>query len=368
MAKLKVAFIGVGTISGIYLDNLTKVFREVEIAGVCDLVAQRAEDAKEKYGLPRVYANMFEAFQDPDVDIILNLTRPHQHYEVTRLALEHGKHVYTEKPLGITIEEGNALVKLARQRGLMIGGAPDTFLGAGLQSCRKYLDAGLIGEPLGAAAFMIGHGPESWHPDPDFFYQPGGGPMMDMGPYYVTALVSLLGPVSRLVSAGRRSFPERLITSQPYAGTMMQVNTDTYVAGTMQFASGAIGTIFTTFDVYYPTQARLEIYGSQGTLILPDPNFFGGPIRVFRPEAGKFDELPLLFDYAENSRGLGLADMAKALGTRREARAGMQQVHHVLEVLTGFERSVREGGWLTLNTRYERPQPMKKAALAGVLD
>lgn len=368
MSKLKVAFIGVGSISGIYLDNLTKVFKDVEIAGVCDLIPERAENAKQKYNLPRVYENMFQAFQDPQVDIILNLTRPYQHYEVTRLALEHGKHVYTEKPLGITLEEGDKLVTLAKQRGLLIGGAPDTFLGAGLQSCRKYIDAGLIGEPIGAAAFMICRGHETWHPDPDFYYQPGGGPMLDMGPYYITALVSLLGPVSSLVSASKRTFPTRLITSQPHAGTVVDVNTDTYIAGTLQFESGAIGTIFTTFDVYYPHQARFEIYGSEGTLILPDPNYFGGPIQIFRPETGKMEELPLLMDYAENSRGLGLADMASAIRGERDARANVQQIHHVLEILTGFETSAREGKWLDLKTEYKRPAPMKKAALKGVLD
>ena len=368
MKKLRVAFIGVGSISGIYLDNLTQVFRDVEIAGVCDLIPERANNAKEKYNLPRVYENMFEAFEDPSVDIILNLTRPHQHFEVTRLALEHGKHVYTEKPLGITMEEGDALVKLAKERGLLIAGAPDTFLGAGLQSCRKYIDAGMIGDPVGAAAFMICRGHETWHPDPDFYYQPGGGPMLDMGPYYITALVSLLGPVSRLVSASKRTFNKRLITSQPHAGTEVDVNTDTYIAGTMQFASGAIGTIFTTFDVYYPTQARFEIYGSEGTMILPDPNYFGGPIQIFRPETGKFDELPLLFDYQENSRGLGLADMAAAIQSGRDVRAGMDQIHHVLEILTGFEQSARAGGWLDLKTPYHRPQQMQKAALKGVLD
>lgn len=368
MKKLRVAMIGVGSISGIYLDNMTQIFKGLEIAGVCDLIPERAENAKTKYSLPRVYVNMFEAFEDPSVDIILNLTRPHQHFEVTRLALEHGKHVYTEKPLGITMEEGNALVALAKQRGLLIGGAPDTFMGAGLQSCRKYIDAGLIGEPVGAAAFMICRGHETWHPDPDFYYQPGGGPMMDMGPYYITALVSLLGPVTRLVSASKRTFPTRLISSQPHAGTVIEVNTDTYIAGTMQFASGAIGTIFTTFDAYYPAQARLEIYGSEGTLILPDPNHFCGPIKVFRPETGKMDELPLLFDYADNSRGLGLADMAAALQKGRDVRAGMQQIHHVLEILTGFERSARANSWLELNTGYARPQMMKKAVLKGVLD
>ncbi|HPA60482.1 MAG TPA: Gfo/Idh/MocA family oxidoreductase [Clostridia bacterium] len=368
MATTKIAFIGVGSISGIYLDNITRVFKGLKIAGVCDLIPERAINAREKYNLPRVYEDMYEAFRDPEVDIILNLTRPYQHYEVTRLALEHGKHVYTEKPLGITLEEGDALVKLAKEKNLQIGGAPDTFLGAGLQSCRKYIDAGMIGDVVGAAAFMICRGHETWHPDPDFYYQKGGGPMLDMGPYYMTALTSLLGRVDRLVAAGKRTFDKRMITSQPHAGTVMDVNVDTYATGILQFASGAIGTLFTTFDVYYDTQARFEIYGTEGTLILPDPNFFGGPIRIFRPETGKYDELPLLFDYAENSRALGLADMARALETGREARANIQQIHHVIDILTAFERSARSGGWVDMKTPYERPAPMVKARLRGILD
>ncbi|NLW21062.1 MAG: Gfo/Idh/MocA family oxidoreductase [Clostridiales bacterium] len=368
MKPIKVAFVGVGTISKTYLDNITKVFKEVEIAGVCDLIQQRAQDAKEKYNLPRVYADMYEAFKDPEVDIILNLTRPYQHYEVSRLALEHGKHVFTEKPLGITMEEGDALVKLAKERGLQIGGAPDTFLGAGLQSCRKYIDAGLIGQVVGAAAFMICRGHETWHPDPDFYYQKGGGPMLDMGPYYMSALTSLLGRVDRLVAHSKRTFDKRMITSQPFAGTVMDVNVDTYTTGIMQFDLGAIGTLFTTFDAYYHTQARLEVYGTEGTLILPDPNFFGGPIQVWRPETRKYDELPLLFDYVGDMRALGLADMAKSMQTGRAARCGMQQVYHVIDILTGFERSAASGGWVDMKTPYERPAPMKKAELLGILD
>ncbi|HSK68454.1 MAG TPA: Gfo/Idh/MocA family oxidoreductase [Candidatus Limnocylindria bacterium] len=366
MDRMRVAFIGAGSISGIYLQNITQVFKGLEIAGVCDLIPERAEQAMAKYGLPHVYGDMFEAFNDPGVDIILNLTRPYQHYEVTRQALLHGKHVYTEKPLGITMEEGDALAALAKEKGLVIGGAPDTFLGAGLQTCRRMIDSGLIGEPVGAAAFMLSHGPETWHPDPDFYYQPGGGPVLDMGPYYMTALTSLLGPVSRLVALGKRAFDARLITSQPHAGTPIGVNVDTYSCGILQFASGAAGTMFTTFDVYYPSQARLEIYGTEGTLICPDPNYFGGPVQLYRPETGAMREMPLLFGYAENSRGLGLADMAAAIQNGRAPRAGLSQVHHVLDVLTGFARSAQSGAWLDIRTEYERPAPMLRASLAGM--
>lgn len=368
MKPIRLAIIGVGSISKTYLDNISRVFTELKITGVCDLIPERANRARETYDLPRVYHDMYEAFDDPDVDIILNLTRPYQHFEVSRLALEHGKHVYTEKPLGITLEEGNQLVALAKEKGLMIGGAPDTFLGAGLQSCRKYIDAGLIGEVVGAAGFMICRGHETWHPDPEFYYQKGGGPILDMGPYYISALTSLLGRINCLVASGKRSFDKRVITSRQRAGTVMDVDVDTYVSGMMQLETGAMASLFTTFDVYYMHQSRLEVYGSEGTLLLPDPNNFSGSIQVFRPESKQLSELPLLFDYPEDSRALGLADMAKALQTGRDARCGSQQVHHVLEVLDGFDRSIKTGGWVDMSTPYRRPAPMQKAVLPGILD
>ena len=368
MKKINVAMIGVGCISGIYLENITKLYTEINLLGVCDLVRERAENAKEKYGVEKIYDTMYDAFNDPDVDIILNLTRPYEHFAVSEGALLHGKHVYTEKPLGITIEEGERLFALAKEKGLRIGGAPDTFLGAGIQTCRRLIDEGFIGTPIGSAAFMISRGPEGWHPDPDFFYQKGGGPMMDMGPYYVTAMVNLMGRVKRVVSAGRPSFKERMIGSQPFAGTPIHVNVDTYVAGTVEYESGAIGTIFTTFDVHYKGSARFEIYGSEGTLILPDPNTFGGPILLYRPEEKEYRQIPLMYEYRENSRGLGLADMAKALQSGRDARADGQQVFHVLDILTGFARSAQAGEWIEMKTEYERRPAMLLPQLKGILE
>lgn len=367
MAK-NVAMIGVGSISGIYLQNLTHLFEDVRLLGVCDLVRERAAAAQEQYGVPKLYEHMGEAFADPQVDIILNLTRPHEHLEVSREALLSGKHVYTEKPLGADWQEGQALFALAAEKGLRICGAPDTFLGAGIQTCRKLIDDGYIGEPVGAAAFMICRGHEGWHPDPAFYYQRGGGPMLDMGPYYVTALINLLGGVQSLSGETRTSFPQRLITSRPKAGEVVQVEVPTYVTGTMQFESGALGTIFTTFDVHSTSQARFEVYGSKGTLILPDPNTFGGPIRLLRPETGEYLEMPLVFGYSENSRGLGLADMASALEKGREARADAQQLLHVLEIMTGFERSSDAGKRLALETTYQRRPPMQVPRRLGVLD
>ncbi|MBQ4320937.1 MAG: Gfo/Idh/MocA family oxidoreductase [Oscillospiraceae bacterium] len=368
MKPVNIAFIGVGCISGIYLENLTKTFTGVKILGVCDLIRERAEEAQAKYSIPKVYDTMHDAFADPEVEIILNLTRPYEHYAVTKAALEAGKHVYSEKPLGASLEEGVELMELAKAKGLRLGGAPDTFMGAGIQTCRKLIDDGYIGTPVGSAAFMICRGHESWHPDPDFYYQYGGGPMFDMGPYYLTAMVNLMGGIQSVMSASRTTFPERMITSEPFAGTPIHVNVDTYIAGTVKYESGAIGTLFTTFDVHYPGQARFEIYGSEGTLYVPDPNCFGGPVMLYRPEEKEIRQIPLCFDYAENSRGLGLADMAAALRSGRDARADWQQTFHVLDAITGFDRSAKTGQWVDMQTKYTRRPAMVKPVLKGQLD
>ena len=368
MKQANVAMIGVGCISGIYLENITKTFKDIRLLGVCDLVRERAEHAREKYSVPKLYETMYDAFNDPEVDIVLNLTRPYEHFEVSKAALEAGKHVYSEKPLGASLEEGKALVKLAEEKGLLIGGAPDTFMGAGIQTCRRLIDDGWIGDIVGSAAFMICHGHETWHPDPDFYYQYGGGPMFDMGPYYLTALINLCGGIHSVMSASKKSFEKRMITSQPFAGTPIDVNVNTYIAGTVKYDSGAIGTLFTTFDVYYPYQARFEIYGSRGTLFVPDPNGFGGPVKLFRPEDGEVRDIPLMYDYKENSRALGLDDMAVALRTGREARADYRQTFHVLDAITGFERSAQSGRWVRMSTKYKRKKPMVKGELLGLLD
>lgn len=368
MKRVRIGIVGVGAISGIYLDNITTRFTDMEIAGVCDLIPERAENAVSKYRLPRQYTDMYELFADPAVDIVLNLTRPYEHFEVSKAALLAGKHVYTEKPLAATLAEGKELVRLAEENGLLLGGAPDTFMGAGIQTCRKLIDDGYIGEPVGAAGFMICRGHENWHPDPDFYYQHGGGPLLDMGPYYVTALVNLLGGVSAVSGMARVSFPERLISSEPHRGETIHVHVPTYVAGLLQFAGGAIGTLFTTFDVHYWTQARLEIYGSDGTLVVPDPNTFGGPIQLFRPEDGTCRELPLLFPYAGNSRGLGLADMARALQTGRDFRADHQQTLHVLEIMESLYRSSEERRFVDIESVYTRRDPMVRGRLDGSLE
>jgi len=368
MSTVKVAMIGVGKISGIYLKNITNLYKELELVGVCDFFVERAEAAQEEYGFKKIYKDLDEILADPEVDIVLNLTRPFEHYEVSKAALNAGKHVYFEKPLGATFEEGVELVALAKEKGLRLGGAPDTFLGAGIQTCRKLIEDDFIGDVLGCAAFMLSRGHETWHPDPEFYYQRGGGPMMDMGPYYVTALISLLGGIRGVTGVTKSSFDKRIITSEPKAGKVVDVECSTYLTGILDFESGATGTLFTTFDVFSPEQSRFEVYGTKGTLMVPDPNIFGGPVMLMRGADKTLHPMPLLFDYAENSRGLGLADMAKAISTGRPHRADEQQTLHVLEVLTSFEKSSEKKGYYELTTSYEKTAPMKNNPVKGILD
>ena len=362
----KIGIVGVGCISGIYLKNITTLFENIEVIGVCDLIRERAENAVKEYNIPKLYEDMYELFADSEVDIVLNLTRPYQHYEVTKAALLAGKHVYSEKPLGASWEEGAELVKLAEEQGLMIGGAPDTFLGAGIQTCRKLIDEGAIGDIAGATAFLMSRGPEGWHPDPEFFYKYGGGPMMDMGPYYITALVNLLGGVKRL--GGMVSIPQkqRVAGCKEHFGEVIDVEVPTSYYGILEFESGVVGSIITSFDVYMAHLPTIEIYGTNGTIRVPDPNGFGGHVWMYTPEGGE-REIPLEFDYTENSRALGLSEMAAALENDRLPRASYKQTLHVLEILTGFERAYKSGGFLELASKYEREAPMEHGLPHGVL-
>ena len=368
MSKSRIGIVGCGAISGIYLQNLTQVFKEVEVAGVCDLIDQRAEDAVKTYNIPRKYKDMHEMFADPTIDIVLNLTRPYEHLEVSLAAIAAGKHVYTEKPLGATLEEGIQIRDAAKAKGLYLGGAPDTFLGAGIQTCRKLIDDGYIGKPVAATAFFACRGHESWHPDPEFYYKFGGGPMLDMGPYYITALVNLIGAVKAVSGMAKMSYPTRRITSQPHYGTIVDVETATHFSGQMDFACGAVGTIIQSYDIHAHKLPIIEVYGTEGTLSVPDPNTFGGPIKLYRPESKEYFELPLTFGYEENSRGLGLADMAKAIQTGRKARADADIIHHALEVMVGFGKSAEENKHVNIVSAPERPAPMATGLLPGILD
>ena len=364
---MKVGMVGVGCISGIYLKNFAEVFQNIRLVAVCDLIRERAEQAQEKYNIPKLYDTMEELFADPEIDIVLNLTRPYQHYEVSKAALLAGKHVYSEKPLGADLAEGEELVALAKEKGLVIGGAPDTFMGAGIQTCRKLIDEGLIGEVVGGRCVMASHGVETWHPDPDFYYQRGGGPLFDMGPYYITALINLLGGIKSVYGYHRTAYQTRLITAKPHEGEIIQVNTPTHIESFLTFDSGVVVSMLTSFDVYNTKQTNIEIYGTKGTLYVPDPNCFDGKITFYNGETRQTEEYPLAFDYSKNSRCLGLADMAKSIETGNPSRTTCKQTFHVLEAMASIMKSAELQAPVALTSHFEREAPMDPTLPHGVL-
>jgi len=366
MKRVKVGVIGCGNISGVYFKNMCETFEVLEVVACADLVKERAEaKAGEFRGVRAMPVD--ELLADPDIRIVVNLTIPRAHADVAFAAVKAGKSVHNEKPLTITREEGRKLLKAAKAKRVLVGAAPDTFLGAGIQTCRKLIDDGWIGEPVAATAFMTCHGHESWHPDPEFYYKVGGGPMFDMGPYYLTALVALMGPVKRVTGSARVTFPRRVITSQPKCGTVIKVDVPTHVAGVMDFANGAVGTIITTFDVWAAQLPRIEIYGSEGSLSVPDPNTFGGPVHVMRA-GSPWADVPLTHGYAENSRGIGVADMGYSLLSGRRHRASGALAYHVLDVMHAFHDASRDGTHVEVESTCQRPAPLPLGLRKGTLD
>jgi predicted dehydrogenase len=366
MQKNKVGVIGCGNISGIYLE-MGQTFEILEIAAVADLIPERAQAQAAKYGIARA-CSVDELLADPEIKIVINLTIPNAHAEVGLKAVQAGKSVYNEKPLTIAREDACKLLETAAANGVLVGGAPDTFLGGGLQTCRKIIEDGLIGEPIAATAFMLCHGHESWHPAPAFYYQVGGGPMFDMGPYYLTALVSLMGPVRRVTGSTRITFPERTITSQPLNGTKVEVEVPTHITGVLDFANGAIATVVTSFDVWAAEVPRIEIYGTLGTLSVPDPNTFGGPVRLRAAGSSEWTEVPLSHGYASNTRSIGVADMAYALQYGRKHRANGEMAYHVLDIMHAIHDAASAGKHVNLASTCERPAPFPVGLLPGQLD
>lgn len=351
--KLNVGVIGCGNISGIYLQN-SQNLEAIRPVACADLEIERARAKAREYGVQRA-VTVDEMLSDPEVHCILNLTIPGAHFDVAMRAVEAGKHVYNEKPLCVRREQAEKLMAAAKRRNVRIGCAPDTFLGAGLQTCRALIDSGAIGRPVAATANMICHGHESWHPDPAFYYHVGGGPMLDMGPYYLTALVSLLGPVARVGGLTRVTFPTRTITSEPKRGESIKVEVPTHVVGLLDFANGAAGTITTTFDVWSSTAPLLEVHGTEGSMSVPDPNGFGGPVKLWKPGRNIWEEVPVKRRYSENSRGIGLADMAQAIAAGRPTRASGELAFHVLDIMETIHDAAHQGKTLELRTTCDRP-------------
>ncbi|MBP8954797.1 MAG: Gfo/Idh/MocA family oxidoreductase [Armatimonadetes bacterium] len=366
MQTMKIGIIGCGNISNAYFSARDR-FPILEIAACADLDMDRARAKAAEWNIP-VACTVDELLAMDEIEIVVNLTIPHAHAEIALATLEAGKHAYSEKPFAVYRQDGRRVLDLARERGLLVGCAPDTFLGGGNQTARKALDDGIIGEPVAASAHMMCHGHESWHPDPEFYYKPGGGPMLDMGPYYLTALVNLLGPVGRLAGSATVTFPQRTIGSEPKRGTVIDVEVPTHVNGIMQFAGGAIGTITTSFDVWAASHPAIEIYGTEGTMQVPDPNSFGGAVRVRRPSDEGWVELPLSHGYTEQNRGIGVADMAYALRSGRTHRVSGDLAYHVLDVMLSFADSWETGKWLELESTCPRPAMLPVGLEPGQLD
>ncbi len=362
MEPVRIGVVGCGNISGIYFTNLQR-YPLARVIACSDLDIAKAQAASQTYGIPMVLAPD-DLVTHPDVDLVLNLTVPKAHASVSLMAMRARKHVYTEKPLAVSRQQGSELIGVATSQNVRIGSAPDTFLGGSHQTCRDLIDSGAIGEPVGAAAFMLCHGHETWHPSPEFYYEIGGGPMMDMGPYYLTALVNLLGPIHRVTGANRITFSERIITSQPKHGRVIRVETPTHIHGVMEFASGAIGSIITSFDVWHTTLPRIEIWGTEGSLLVPDPNGFGGTPLMMRRGDRSWSEVPVTRGFTSNSRGVGLVDMILGIATGGPHRASGALALHVLDAMQGFNDAADASAHYDLVHRTERPLPLPAGLIA----
>ena len=365
-AKIPVAIIGCGNISPAYIKGC-RMFPILDLVAVSDIDMNRARNRAAEHNITRA-CTVEELLADPDIKIVVNLTIPKAHAAVNLAAIAAGKSVHAEKPLAVTREDGARTVAAAREKGVLLGCAPDTFFGGGIQTCRKLIDDGWIGEPIAATAFMMCHGHEHWHHDPEFYYEAGGGPMLDMGPYYLTALVNLMGPIARVTGSTRITFPERVITSQPKYGKRVPVETPTHIAGVLDFANGAVGMIITTFDVWFANLPRIEIYGTAGSLVVPDPNTFGGVVRVRRAGAQDWSDIPWTHGYTENSRGIGVADMAYALTTGRPHRASGALAYHILDVMCAFEDASCSGKHVEIASGVARPAALPLGLRPGELD
>ncbi|WP_375260789.1 Gfo/Idh/MocA family protein [Palleronia sp.] len=354
MSDTGVGIIGCGVISGIYLQNIVRLPGLV-LRAVADAKPEAAQAAAKQYGVPAL--SVAELLARDDIDVVLNLTVPAAHGPVGRQVIEAGKHLYLEKPLCATLAEAQDLMRLGDERGLRIGCAPDTFLGGGHQAARTALDEGRIGRAIGGTVTMMVAGHERWHPNPDFYYsRPGGGPLMDMGPYYLTALVNLLGPVREVASMSSRPRAERRIATGDRAGTTVPVEVDTHILGLLAFDSGAIVQLAMSFDVAGHWHSPIEVYGTEGSMRVPDPNRFDGTVEF--PDGAPLAAADRPYG-ADNWRGIGLADMAAAIRADRPHRASGTLALHVIEVIDAIDRAAEERRTIRIESDCDRPQPLE---------
>ena len=374
--SLRIGIVGCGNISTAYLRN-APLFRGVEIVACADINPDAAARRAADFGIQAMEVGALIA--DPTVDLVLNLTIPVAHFDISMTALSAGKHVFTEKPLAVQAEAGRTLVVTAAARGLALGSAPDTFLGAAGRLARRLMEQGRIGTPVTGTAFMLGRGMEHWHPDPSFYYQTGAGPVMDMGPYYLTMLVNLMGPVRRVQAVATTGQPERLITAAgPKHGTRFKVGTPTSVLSLLEFDCGAIVTFGASWDVFRHSNHPIELHGTKGSLRLPDPDTFGGVVAVSRGGAAweEADTSTMLYGAVNwpvdapdraNYRMLGLADLARAVIEGRAPRASGDLALHVLEVMEAILRAGETGTAQTVPVMITQPTELNEEEARSLL-
>lgn len=373
MTKLGVGLIGCGNISATYL-RLAPLFASLDLRAVADVNMDAARARAAEFGVRAETVD--DLLKARDVDVIVNLTVPAAHYDVSRRILEAGKHAYSEKPLVLSLEEGERLRDLAASKGLRVGSAPDTFLGGSHQEARAAIDAGTVGRVLGGTAHVMSHGMEAWHPNPDFFFAPGGGPVLDMGPYYITNLVQLIGPVKGVAALATAGFPKRTIGNGSRLGEEVAVTTPTNVQALLEFANGATVTLGASWDVWGHRHGNMEIYGETGSLFVPDPNFFGGEVVLHGP-GGPAAALPGTDhpfgrpnrdrDGFADYRCAGLADMAQGIADGRKHRCDIDLAVHVVDVMTGILRSGAERRFVDMTTTCERPAALSPEEARSLL-
>ena len=357
---LGIGLVGCGKISETYVRSLAGS-DEVRIVRCADLDPDRARLVAAAAGAEATTTD--ELLEDDGVDIVLDLTPPAHHAEIALAALGAGKHVYGEKPLAVDRAQGRRVLEAAAARELAVGCAPDTFLGRSWQQARGLLDAGAVGEPVAVRATMLGAGPESWHPDPAFFYRRGGGPLLDMGPYYVTALISLLGPVRRVSASARTTFRVRPVTGGPRVGELLDVEVPTHVAALLELESGAVATLVTSFDCWDDVSS-IELWGTDGTLLLPDPNGYDGIVRRRGRELNGHWEATGTEEETYR-RGLGVVEMARAVRRGEPPRASGELAFHVLDTLLAILESADAGVVTEIGSRCERPAPLTDPVAVG---
>jgi len=361
---LKVGLIGTGNIAPAYIRGC-KPFESIDVVACADLLIERAQDFATEHGLTAYSVD--DLLASDDIDIVVNLTIPAAHAEVSLQIIEAGKHAYSEKPLALNRADGKKIIEAAEAKGVRMGCAPDTFLGGGGQTARKTIDDGVIGKPIAATAFFASHGPEGWHPNAGFYYLKGGGPLFDMGPYYLTTLVNLMGPVAQVAGSASITFAERVATSEALMGQVLPVEVNTHIAGTLVFENGAIATIITSFDIWGHHLPRIEVYGEDGSLSVPDPNRFDGVVQALHSDDGAWRDVQLTHT-TNIGRGAGVADMAYAIQSGRPHRASGALAFHVLDIMQALEESAEQGKHINIESTLDQPLAIPAGLDDGVLD